>query len=340
MLLQTDAALPRHERLALGERPPQVDPQSLDLAPAVVQQVQPGPRAVAREPADHHLAAEDAERPPLVRELPPDLERERARLAGFFQRVLLRAELHVDGEVRGWRLDDPEEQVAADEQVQHLAQRGRAVVDDGQVGDVGKIARGELRHEGHHLSEALEVRGIDLEDGVCSVNECLRRRQRGAPRGQVVGVLAGGIAQEAPSVRVDPRAARRRSPIRAGPDAGNERRVPDRQVSLAERHRREAGLAPLVHALGRHAQPLDPRCLHAGSAVDGRRPVEAREDGQPEEQAHTSTSWTLIFARSATPRPSPAAYSTCPGSRMMMLTLGSASRAAPSSTFRYCGERS
>ncbi len=48
-------------------------------------------------------------------------------------------------------------------------------------------------------------------------------------------------------------------------------------------------------------------------------------------------SCTLIFARSYTPRPSDDAYSTCPGSRMMMLTLGSASRARASSIFSELG---
>ena len=65
----------------------QPDAQPFDLAPAVVEEMQPDLRAIAGEPADDDLAPVDAQRPLLVGELTADLQRERAgigRLCGGY----------------------------------------------------------------------------------------------------------------------------------------------------------------------------------------------------------------------------------------------------------------
>src|SRR6185436_7059998 len=188
--------------------------------------------------------------------------------------------------------------------------------------------------------QAFEVRGIDLEDRVPAVGVRFGRGQGALPRGQVVDELPRRIAQEARAVREHPGAARRRRAVRARPDAGRGQRLAQAEVGVGDGHGREAGLLPGVGLIRGHADALEGGLLEGGRALDALRPVEARQGGQPEEGRHTTMSWTLMRALSATPSPRPAANSTCPGSRMMMLTLGSASRAAPSSIFRYCGERS
>ena len=292
------------------------------------------PSRVAREPADHHLAAEEAQRALLVRERAPDLQGQGARVGGRLLRILARAEPHVDPELGRGPLDDPEEEVPADEQVHHLAQGGGPVVDDGEVGRVREVARGQRGQESHHLPEAREIRGIDLEDGIGPVGVGLGRGQRGLPRGQVVEVAAAGVALDPPAIGEHPGAARGRGPVRARLDPGRGQRLAQGELRLGQGRGGHARLPPGLGPVRRDADPLDPGRAQGRRGLDSLRPEEAGQGGQPEEDAQRAMSSTLIRALSATPSPSVAAYSTCPGSRMMMLTLGSASRATPSSIFR------
>ena len=214
--------------------------------------MQPRSLPIAGEAADDDLAAEDAQAPLDVAELAPDLQGQGARVLGRILRILGCAEPHVHAELRRLTLHDPEEQVAPDEQVQHLAHGGRPVVDDGHVGDVGKVGGGQVRQERHHLAEALEIGGLDLEDGVGAVGVGFRRRQRGLAGGHVVEVVPGGIAQQAPAIREDPRAARGGGAIRARLDAGHGHRIAQGQVRLAPRHAidPEPIEAPLLTTVG------------------------------------------------------------------------------------------
>ena len=74
---------------AIGAAHP--DAQPLDLAAAVVDQVQPDPPGIAGEPRNHHLAAVDPQGSLLVRELTPDLQREGAGVGGVFGGILAAA---------------------------------------------------------------------------------------------------------------------------------------------------------------------------------------------------------------------------------------------------------
>src|SRR5207253_3436511 len=74
--------------------------QSLDLTPAVVDQVQPRPPGAGRQPANYDLAPVHAERSLIVGQLTADLEGEGARIRGFLARVLRRADPDIDLESR------------------------------------------------------------------------------------------------------------------------------------------------------------------------------------------------------------------------------------------------
>jgi hypothetical protein len=139
--LQADLALAGHGGLGGGAIPADAHAEPFQLAPAVVQQVQPEPGPVAREAGDHHLAAEEAQAPLLVAEAAADLEDERARIGGRALRVIARAEPHGERE-SGAGHRRAEAAVPPDEQVRDLAERGRAVVHDGEVGDVRQLGGG------------------------------------------------------------------------------------------------------------------------------------------------------------------------------------------------------
>src|SRR5712691_2749 len=100
--------------------------QPLDLAPAVVDQMQSRPSGIAREAADDDLAPVDPQRSLLIRELTTDLEGEATRIGGLFARVLRSPDPDGDRKSRGRRLDDLKQEVASGEQIHHLARDGRS----------------------------------------------------------------------------------------------------------------------------------------------------------------------------------------------------------------------
>src|SRR6266545_2324924 len=95
----------------------QPNTQPLDLPPAVVDEMQPGPAGIGRQTADDDLASVHAQGSPLVRELTPDLLRKGAGICGFFARVLRSPDPDRDGKSRGRRRDDLEQEVTTGEQI-------------------------------------------------------------------------------------------------------------------------------------------------------------------------------------------------------------------------------
>ena len=102
----------------------QPDAQPFDVAPAVVEEMQPDLPAVAGEPADDDLASIHPHRPLLIGQLAPNLLRKRAWVGRLRQRVGGGSDRDVDAELRHGSRDDLVEEVAARQQVQHLAGDG------------------------------------------------------------------------------------------------------------------------------------------------------------------------------------------------------------------------
>jgi hypothetical protein len=99
--------------LARRPRPAQSDPQALDVAAAVVEELHAQPDGVPRDARQHHLASEQAQRAPLVAELGANLERERVGIPGLALRVGPGAELDHERRLRRGAGRGPEQQVAA-----------------------------------------------------------------------------------------------------------------------------------------------------------------------------------------------------------------------------------
>src|SRR5207249_202711 len=73
-ILESETPRACNMSLAVAVGSAQSNAQALDLAPAVVDQMQPRAAGVGRQPADHDFSPVDAQRPLVVGKLTPDLE--------------------------------------------------------------------------------------------------------------------------------------------------------------------------------------------------------------------------------------------------------------------------
>ena len=220
-ILQRHASCAGDERLALAVLAAQPDAQPFDVAPAVVEEMQPDLPAVAGEPADDDLAAIHPHRPLVVGQFAPNLLRKRAWVGGLRQRVGGGSDRDVDAELRHGSRDDLVEEVAARQQVQHLAGDGRAIVHDREVGERRKIARRYSLEKREHGSNRSEIRGIDLQDRVGAIREGFGGSERRFSLRQVVGERGLGLSCESPAARDHPRAASGGGQARPRGDARN-----------------------------------------------------------------------------------------------------------------------
>src|SRR6185503_13333364 len=84
-LLERDAPDPGDVALALRERASHAHAQALEIAAAVVDEVQPPAVGIAGQARDHTLAPVETQRAPFVAELAPQLQRERAGIDRLLQ---------------------------------------------------------------------------------------------------------------------------------------------------------------------------------------------------------------------------------------------------------------
>src|SRR6478735_2861605 len=113
LIYQRDLTRAGDVRLAVAVRTAHANPKTFDIAPSVVEEVQPGARAISDQTSDHDLAAKNPKAPLIVCQLTPNLLRERARVGRFFLRILRTANPDVDPETRIGRLYRPEKEIAA-----------------------------------------------------------------------------------------------------------------------------------------------------------------------------------------------------------------------------------
>ena len=304
--------LERHRAGAVPEgrarlpAPLEADPERGDGASAVVEEMQAARRRVAGEDAPITTSLPKTRSDcALVRERAPDLEGERARgrpASGRGNSWV--PSWTLSAACRGRARGPSGRGGCGAREGSAPRPRGRPSSTTADVGDLGQVRLRAARRGTRASARRLEVRGIDLEDGVGAVGEGLGRGQGGLPRGEiVVAVLRrdGSRRNRQPFATIQGLRVAEATSGR-GADPGRGERLARGPVGRRSGAGREARPSPGASLLRGHHDALDAGLLQRGRRFDtGSGPVEARQGGEKEREAHTTISLHLDARLVATP---------------------------------------
>ena len=135
----------------------------------------------------------------------------------------------------------------------------------------GSARSGDRAQELQHFSQSVKIGGIDFEQGMRAIGERFGGGQWRRTGRQVIPELMVSLAPEAPAIGIHPRGSRRGGDLNLAVDAGRRQLDPAPQSLLTEWRHRETGFFPVPGLPGRRVEVLDPRASQCGCGPPDRQ---------------------------------------------------------------------